>query len=209
MDARPHSPRPRGPAPTLGMSLRQARRRRGLKRSEVARQARIPSRYIAALEADDFAALPEGAFRATYRRQYMAFLGMPPLFDDVEAGAPPALPGGEVEAEAEPELSASATIPRNDELPIGRLMVTGFALTLLTVLVLKVGSLLVESRVVAEVDTSPVAAAMGAVVPTATPPKAGPADELVATAGGAVVPAAAVAADDAEIGRASCRERVS
>lgn len=158
--------------PSVGRAMRQARRRRGLKRSEVARQARIPARYIAALEEDDLGALPEGTFRSTYRRQYMAFLGMPPLYEDIDDEAVP-------EAfldEPDMEFSAStATIPRGEEIPVGRLVITGFALTLVTVLALKVGSLLVDSESFVEVGAAPVAAAMNSVVPTEAPAKTGPA----------------------------------
>jgi cytoskeletal protein RodZ len=157
---------------SVGRAMRQARRRRGLKRSEVARQARIPARYIAALEEDDLGALPEGTFRSTYRRQYMAFLGMPPLYEDIDDEAVPEV----FVDEPDMEFSAStATIPRGEEIPVGRLVITGFALTLVTVLALKVGSLLVDSESFVEVGSAPVAAAMSSVVPTEAPAKTGPA----------------------------------
>ncbi len=158
----------------IGVALRATRRRRGLRRSEVARQARIPARYIMALEDGDVGMLPEGSFRDTYRRQYMAFLGMPPLVGDVEIG--PA--HSESEEEDLAELSRStATIPRGEDLPIGRLVVAGFAFTLLTLLGLRVASLLLDTPEVVEIGAAPVAVAMNAVVPTPVPKPVGPAPE--------------------------------
>jgi len=79
----------------IGAPLREARRRRGFDLDEVARQARIPRHYLAALEDDDLQTLPAGTFRTSYRRQYMAWLGLPPLDEDLAElyASPPEVPG--------------------------------------------------------------------------------------------------------------------
>lgn len=119
--------------------LRRARKRRGLSIEDVSQQARIPRRYLVALERGDVDVLPHGRFRSGYHRQYRSFLGLPPMAE-----------GGVTRQAAAPEVTAevtgtTGTLPRFDEVPILRLVASGFAFTLLVVLVLKVGAVVVGS----------------------------------------------------------------
>ena len=57
-------------------NLRAERERRGLTLDEVAERARIPRRYLAALEEGDHEVLPKGPFWSGYRKQYLVFLGL-------------------------------------------------------------------------------------------------------------------------------------
>lgn len=62
----------------MRVDLRVERERRGLTLDQVADRARIPRHYLAALETGDLQDLPKGPFLQSYRRQYLAFLGLPP-----------------------------------------------------------------------------------------------------------------------------------
>ncbi|MCA1798535.1 MAG: DUF4115 domain-containing protein [Xanthomonadaceae bacterium] len=64
---------PRGP----GYRLREARDRRGLSVGEVARSLKLDAKVIAALEGDDYAALPAPIFVKGYLAQYCKLLGLP------------------------------------------------------------------------------------------------------------------------------------
>lgn len=64
---------PHGP----GYRLREARDRRGLSVGEVARSLKLDAKVIAALEADDYAALPAPIFVKGYLAQYCKLLGLP------------------------------------------------------------------------------------------------------------------------------------
>lgn len=142
-----------------GPRLRHERERRGLTLDEVAEGARIPRRYLVALEEDDTATLPPGPFLRSYRRQYLTWMGIDP---DAwtEAHAPAASPGELSPIDHDPgsadEPTATATIPRVDELPVARLVVLGFLLTLAIVLGLRVSSRLVD-REAAAPEPEPVA----------------------------------------------------
>ncbi len=81
----------------IGRELREARERRGLSVDDVSRQARIPPRYVAALEAGDLSVFGQGPFASGYTRQYRKFLGLP------EAAAPSAR---EPEPEPEPTVTS-------------------------------------------------------------------------------------------------------
>src|SRR5437879_10718372 len=62
---------------SLGTYLRDLRARRGLSLDEVARLTRVASRYIEALEADTFGALPAPVFTRGYIRAYCQALHEP------------------------------------------------------------------------------------------------------------------------------------
>lgn len=79
----------------IGRELREARERRGLSVDEVARQARIPARYVEALEKGDLSVFGRGPFANGYTRQYRKFLNLPEV----------AL------ASHEPEPEPTATLP--------------------------------------------------------------------------------------------------
>jgi cytoskeletal protein RodZ len=106
-------------APGLDL-LRRERERRGLAYEDVARLARIPARYVKALEENDLQTLPAGPFRNGYRRQYLEFLELD-----------------------EQDLIATerALAP---EIPALRLTLGGFAVTALLVVGLRVGASAVD-----------------------------------------------------------------
>lgn len=114
------------------VDLRSERQRRGLTLQDVSRQARIPERYLLALEEGDTTVLPPGPFLQGYRRQYLEYLGI----DEEDLVA--------TEAAAKPEL------------PFARLAGGAFLITLIVVLTLKTGSLLLERAAAPSPD--PVAA---------------------------------------------------
>jgi cytoskeletal protein RodZ len=60
----------------LGEMLRQTREAKGCTLEEVERVTRIRSRFLAALEAEDFAALPSDAQARGFLRNYAEFLGL-------------------------------------------------------------------------------------------------------------------------------------
>ena len=130
-----------------GPRLRQERERRGLTLDEVAEGARIPRRYLVAMEEDDTATLPAGPFLRSYRRQYLTWLGI-----DAEAWqashAPDELRGAAPPPEGAPpdEPTVTHTIPRVDKLPVVRLVILGFLLTLAVVLGLRVGSRMLDAE---------------------------------------------------------------
>src|SRR5437867_8259170 len=62
---------------SLGTYLRDLRARRGLSLDEVARLTRVASRYIEALEADAYGALPAAVFTRGYIRAYCQALHEP------------------------------------------------------------------------------------------------------------------------------------
>jgi Helix-turn-helix domain/Domain of unknown function (DUF4115) len=97
-------------------NLRRERERRGLSFDDVARLAKIPARYVKALEEDDVTVLPKGPFRNGYRKQYLEFLGL----DEQDLVA--------TERAAAPEV------------PVARLVAGGFAVTVLLVVALRVGA---------------------------------------------------------------------
>ena len=62
---------------SAGRDLRVARERMGLSLQEASLRARIPVRYLEALERDDAAAIGPGPFAIGYTRQYRRFLSLP------------------------------------------------------------------------------------------------------------------------------------
>jgi hypothetical protein len=63
---------------TIGETLRRARVSRGLSLTDVEVAIRARARYLQALEADDFAALPPTAYTRVLIREYARFLGLDP-----------------------------------------------------------------------------------------------------------------------------------
>jgi hypothetical protein len=59
-----------------GTTLREARIRRGLDLGQVERDTKIRARYLAALEDDDFDALPEPAYARGFLRTHADYLGL-------------------------------------------------------------------------------------------------------------------------------------
>ena len=66
------------PQSGAGDALRAAREQRGLELGDAARQLRMSSRQVAALEAGDFAALPSPAFTRGFIRNYARLLEIDP-----------------------------------------------------------------------------------------------------------------------------------
>jgi transcriptional regulator with XRE-family HTH domain len=107
------------------IDLRAERERQNLSLEEAAARARIPVRYVDALERGDEDILPASAFRIAYQRQYLDSLGLDP---DSPVGVP---------LLEEPTMTTTMQI---DEMPLGRLVVAGFLLTMAVVLSLRVAS---------------------------------------------------------------------
>ena len=63
-------------AATLGESLRTARTHSGRSLAELSSITRVPSRYLTALEQDDFSVLPNRVFSIGYVRAYASALGL-------------------------------------------------------------------------------------------------------------------------------------
>lgn len=85
---------PAPPAFSPGAALREARERLGLSIDEVAGRTKLAPRQIEALEADDFAHLPEAAFVRGFVRSYAKLLQIDaaPLLAALPNAAPPGVP---------------------------------------------------------------------------------------------------------------------
>src|SRR5262245_16652472 len=92
--------------PSAGSCLREMRLRHGVSLDESARSTRVASRYLAALEADDFSALPPPVFTRGFIRAYCQVLGEPPeealLLYGKSLARPEAPPQGVVRRRIEP-----------------------------------------------------------------------------------------------------------
>jgi Helix-turn-helix domain len=60
----------------IGSSLRAARKQQRLTLPEIEASTMIPARYLQALEEERFEALPTGAYRRSFLREYADFLGL-------------------------------------------------------------------------------------------------------------------------------------
>jgi cytoskeleton protein RodZ len=69
---------PREAPATFGETLRQARRARNLSLEDVERETRIPGKYLAALEDQEYAALPTLVYARGVLRAYARFLDLDP-----------------------------------------------------------------------------------------------------------------------------------
>lgn len=126
--------------------LRSARERRGLSLDEVSSLVSIPRHYLVALERGDIDVLPQGTFRTAYHRQYRSFLGLPPTAEDLPTQAMRRPEPRQSSVEEDEEFTGTTgTLPRHEELPTLRLIASGFAVTLLVVLGLRVGNVVMEN----------------------------------------------------------------
>lgn len=100
---------------SVGPYLRELRERRGVSLEEIARSTRVLHRYLEALEADDFGALPAPVFAKGFIRAYCQVLGLAPdeafaLYEghDGESGdgARPPVAGARTAHSSEPVLDA-------------------------------------------------------------------------------------------------------
>lgn len=101
--------------PSVGVHLRQLREARGVSLEEIARVTRVNSAYLYALEADDFASLPEPVFTRGFIRAYCQALGEPPdeamaLFEGRSEA--PATPTAVTPATRRPASAARAVTER-------------------------------------------------------------------------------------------------
>jgi cytoskeleton protein RodZ len=76
--ARWHRRPPREAPPTFGDALRQARRARGLSLEDAAGETRIPFKYLAALEDQEYGPLPSPVYARGVLRAYARFLDLDP-----------------------------------------------------------------------------------------------------------------------------------
>ncbi len=118
----------------VGRELREARERRGLSVEEVARQARIPQRYVEALEKGDLGVFGRGPFASGYTRQYRRFLDLP------DAPLP-------THHEPEPEPTATVPTVTSPVLPSRpRLVALGVAVVATLALAFLVGRRALDAR---------------------------------------------------------------
>lgn len=142
--------------------LRTERERQQLSLDEAAARARIPVRYVDALERGDDDVLPPGPFRRGYQRQYLESLGFDP--ESPVVALPPM--HGDID-DIEPDETGTITASL-DEMPLGRLVIAGFLLTMAIVLALRVlGEVVDPAPVATETPEELAAAAAPAALPTA------------------------------------------
>ena len=139
----------------LMVDLRTERERRGLSIQEVARVSQIPESILLEIEEGRVSRMePEDL--AHYRQRYERHLGIRPSQpapdpNTVQRNAQPS-PRLTEEPISIPEDTRTLTIPIEDDFPKVRLVIIGFLLTMATVLVLQVGSMLVDRQKEAVVD---------------------------------------------------------
>jgi hypothetical protein len=105
-----------------GRDLREARARMGLSIQDAALRARIPLRYLEALERGDMTVFGKGPFAVGYTRQYRRFLSLP--------DAP--LPAAEPEPEQTLPTQTAPLIPSRPRLlALGAAVIIVLGLTLL------------------------------------------------------------------------------
>lgn len=131
------------------VDLRARRERLGLSLEQASDRARIPAHYLAAMETGDREVLPSGPFRRGYQRQYLEFLGLDPNTPILEH----TLTSGLEEPPHEPTQTQTITMAL-DEVPMGRLVMSGFVLTMVVVLLLRVLFELTGSAADIEVPTT-------------------------------------------------------
>src|ERR1051326_4497084 len=61
---------------SIGESLRRERRRRNLELDQISQELRISSRFLEAIEEEQFEKLPAGVFAKSFVRQYARYLGL-------------------------------------------------------------------------------------------------------------------------------------
>lgn len=116
---------------SFGRALAAAREARGLSQSDVAAQLRLHVRQVQALEAEDLALLPEGAFVRGYVRNYAKLVELPPepLLALVAAKLKPTDP-----LHSQVNRAAVSPIQRTPREPISGLVVIGAVLAVLAAL---------------------------------------------------------------------------
>ena len=120
------------------IELRNERERRGWSLDDVVSRTRIPRRYIEALEDGNHEVLPPGPFLRGFLRQYLEFLGQDPDADQAAPAQAHELDESPLDigdpALQEPTAELSST---SEEVPLLRLVIAGFVLTLTIVLAIQ------------------------------------------------------------------------
>jgi len=123
------------------IELRHERERRGWTLDDVVARTRIPRRYLEALEDGDHDVLPPGPFLRGFLRQYLEFLGQDPDAQVPEEVAEHEVDGANLDltdaALQDPTADVSSA---GDAVPLLRLVVAGFVITLAIVLALQLTS---------------------------------------------------------------------
>src|SRR5437660_3061072 len=98
--------------PTLGEELKHKREQRGITLAEIAEATRIGTRFLKAIETDNFSILPGGIFTRSFIRAYAKYVGMneeDAIGLYIQQVASPALE--QSESQAQP-VAAAAPIPQ-------------------------------------------------------------------------------------------------
>lgn len=114
--------------------LRHERERRGWSLDDVSSRTRIPRPYLEALEDGNHEVLPPGPFFRGYLRQYLEFLG-----EDVEERSDAEQSVLDNKIESSVAEATSAAMASSQHIPLIRLVITGFVLTLGVVLIMQLG----------------------------------------------------------------------
>jgi hypothetical protein len=112
------------PAPSFGALLRRARTERGLSLEAVARETRLASRYLLALEDESIDALPGGVYNRAYVRTYAKYVGLDAdgLVRDYDLQAQARADGGRPAAQQDAVAAMRAVAKQKESQPaVGRL----------------------------------------------------------------------------------------
>lgn len=115
--------------------LRYERERRGWSLDDVASRTRIPRQYLEALEDGNHEVLPPGPFFRGYLRQYLEFLGEE-MSEDERTEAQQDVVDEVIEGQV--ARATSAAMESSQGVPLTRLVIAGFVLTLAMTLALQV-----------------------------------------------------------------------
>lgn len=99
--------------PSFGSQLRQERERRGISLADIAKDTRISTRYLEAIETDDTRTLPHDFFYRSFVRQYAQYLGL----SDSETSAALQVPAPASAPEPVAPAPAPALAPTQDLKP--------------------------------------------------------------------------------------------
>ena len=111
--------------------LRHERERRGWTLDDVATRTRIPRPYLEALEDGNHDVLPPGPFFRGYLRQYLEFLGHSESSEEPSADGADDL---DKRIEQSVAQATSAALDSNQRVPLIRLAIAGFLITLVVTL---------------------------------------------------------------------------
>ena len=111
--------------------LRHERERRGWTLDDVASRTRIPRPYLEALEDGNHDVLPPGPFFRGYLRQYLEFLGHSESSEEPSADGADDL---DKRIEQSVAQATSAALDSNQRVPLIRLAIAGFLITLVVTL---------------------------------------------------------------------------